>query len=368
MIKVMVVMGTRPEAIKLVPVVKELKNRPDTSTIVVATGQHREMLDQVLGLFRIEPDYKLNLMIPNQTLFHVTGKTILGFEDVLDSADPDVILVQGDTTTSFIGGLAGFYRKIPIGHVEAGLRTGDRYSPFPEEINRRLISVLTDYHFAPTTRNRDNLINEGIPADRIIVTGNTGIDTLFMTVNQDYHHEFLSDYDYKCLILMTAHRRENFGMPMCHIFEAVAELAINNPNFLIVYPVHLNQNVQQPAHQILGKISNIRLLEPLAYYPFVNLMAKADLILTDSGGIQEEAPSLGKPVLVLRNETERPEAVEAGTVKMVGTDKERIILESERILNDEKVYQRMARAHNPYGDGKSAPRIVDFLLKHLNDF
>ena len=362
----MIVMGTRPEAIKLVPVVKELKNRPDTSTVVVATGQHREMLDQVLGLFLIKPDFKLNLMIPNQTLFHVTGKAILGFESVLDSADPDVILVQGDTTTSFIGGLAGFYRQIPVGHVEAGLRTGDKYSPFPEEINRKMLSVLTDYHFAPTIRNRDNLLNEGVSDERIIVTGNTGIDTLFMTVNKDYHHEFLTDYHYDRLILMTAHRRENFGMPMRCIFEAVANLARRNPGFLIVYPVHLNQNVQQPAHQILGEIANVRLLDPLSYYPFVNLMAKADLILTDSGGIQEEAPSLGKPVLVLRNETERPEAVEAGTVKMVGTDRERIVAESERILYDEKVYQGMARAHNPYGDGKSAPRIVDFLLKQLN--
>lgn len=365
MLNVMIVIGTRPEAIKLAPVVLELQKREETAPIVVATGQHREMLDQVLDLFSIKPDYNLQLMVPNQTLYHVTGKAVLGFEKILAENTPDIILVQGDTTTSFIGGLSAFYGKIPVGHVEAGLRTANKYSPFPEEINRRLVSVLADYHFAPTESNRQNLLAEGIAPDRILVTGNTGIDALFMTVDKHFENNLIPAGGYEKLILMTAHRRENFGQPIRDIFTAVAAIAEKNPNVLIVYPVHLNQHVRKPAEEILGSRSNIRLLEPAGYAEFVNLMAKADVILTDSGGIQEEAPSLGKPVLVLRNETERPEAVAAGTVKIVGTDTRTIIEECERLLHDGAAYNAMARAHNPYGDGKGAPRIVDFLIDTL---
>ena len=361
----MVVLGTRPEAIKLAPVIIELRNRPQTTPIVVATAQHREMLDQVLRLFRITPDFDLDLMVPDQTLFHVTGKAIRGFEKVLKQTNPDVILVQGDTTTSFIGALAGFYEKIPVGHVEAGLRTGNKYSPFPEEINRKLVSVLTDYHFAPTKSNEQNLLNESIPQESIVVTGNTVIDALLMTVQDGFEHDFLASEKYEKLILVTAHRRENFGQPIKNICQAIREIAQGNPHLLFVYPVHLNRNVQIPAHAILDGLANVKLLPPLDYLPFVNLMAKAAIILTDSGGIQEEAPSLGKPVLVLRNETERPEAVEAGTVKVLGTDKERIIYETMRLLNDHAAYERMSRSHNPYGDGKASQRIVDFLLKNI---
>ncbi len=359
--KVMVILGTRPEAIKLAPVILELRKRGKNQPFVVATAQHREMLDQVLRLFDIRPDIDLNLMIPNQTLFHISGKAILNFEKILEETNPGLILVQGDTTTSFIGALAGFYQKIPIGHVEAGLRSGNRYSPFPEEINRKLVSVLTDVHFAPTERNRQNLLSEGIPSESIIVTGNTVIDALFMTVENDFHHEVLSSMDYDKMILITAHRRENFGEPFRDICEAIREMAVAHRNYLFVYPVHLNKNVQKPAHTILDNIPNVKLLPPLEYHTFVNLMTKADLILTDSGGVQEEAPSLGKPVLVLRTETERPEAVEAGTVKVVGTDREKIISETLHLLNDPTAYNRMARAHNPYGDGKASIRIVDHI-------
>ena len=359
----MVVLGTRPEAIKLAPVILELRQCLETTPIVVATAQHREMLDQVLSLFGIQPDYDLNLMVPDQTLFHVTGKAIKGFEKVLKETTPDLILVQGDTTTSFIGALAGFYEKIPVGHVEAGLRTGNKYSPFPEEINRKLISVLTDYHFAPTERNKQNLITEGINPEKIVVTGNTVIDALFMTIQKDFQHEVLTSSDYDRMILITAHRRENFGRPLKNICEAIRELAHGNPRLLFIYPVHLNKNVQKPVNTILGHIPNIRLLSPLEYHAFINLMAKADLILTDSGGIQEEAPSLGKPVLVLRDETERPEAVEAGTVKIVGTNKANIVSHTLELLNKAEAYEKMSRAHNPYGDGKSAKYIVNFLVK-----
>lgn len=359
----MVILGTRPEAIKLAPVILELQKRPETVPIVVATAQHREMLDQVLDLFEICPDFDLNLMVPDQTLFHVTGKAINSFEKVLKETIPDIILVQGDTTTSFIGSLAGFYEKIPVGHVEAGLRTGNKYFPFPEEINRKLISVLTDYHFAPTERNRENLLREGVPPGKIIITGNTVIDALFMTVEHDFEHEVLTSREYDKFILITAHRRENFGQPLEDICKSIREMAQNHPRFLFVYPVHLNTNVKKPTKAYLGDLQNVRLLPPLDYRTFVNLMAKADLVLTDSGGIQEEAPSLGKPVLVLRNETERPEAVEAGTVKVIGTKKEKIVSETLFLLNNSDAYAKMARAHNPYGDGKASIRIVNFLLE-----
>ncbi len=361
----MVIMGTRPEAIKLAPVVLELTRRFQRNPIVVATAQHREMLDQVLTLFGIHPDYDLDLMVPDQSLFHVTGKAIQGFEDILSKTNPDLILVQGDTTTAFIGALAGFYRKIPIGHVEAGLRTGNKYSPFPEEVNRKLVSILADIHFAPTERNKRNLMSEGIPGEAIVVTGNTVIDALLMTASKPILQAPLDTSAYEKTILITAHRRENFGSPLQNICEAVREMARSHPAFLFVYAVHLNSNVQKPAKTILQGLPNVVLLPPLEYHPFVHLLAKADLILTDSGGIQEEAPSLGKPVLVLRNETERPEAVEAGTVKIIGTSKEAVVSETLDLLTHSTAYNRMACAHNPYGDGKASIRIVDYLIKHI---
>lgn len=361
----MIIMGTRPEAIKQAPIVIELKKRAETLPIVVATAQHREMLDQVLRLFGIRPEFDLNLMVPNQTLFHVTEKAIRGFEKVLAEADPDVILVQGDTTTAFIGALAGFYRKVVVGHIEAGLRTGNKYSPFPEEINRKLVSVLTDIHFAPTEGNRRNLLSEAVPAEQIIVTGNTVIDALLMTVQKRLPRPIIDTAEYEKVVLITAHRRENFGQPLTDICTAIRELADRFPRFLFVYPVHLNQNVQKPARSILSRLPNVHLLQPLDYHPFVHLMNRADLILTDSGGIQEEAPALGKPVLVLRNETERPEAVEAGTVKVVGTDTDAIVAEADRLLTDAAAYDEMARAHNPYGDGTASKKIVDYLMERF---
>jgi len=364
LLKILVVLGTRPEAIKLAPVVLELRKNPHTEPVVVATAQHREMLDQVLDLFDIVPDYDLDLMVPDQTLFHVTGKAIQGFEKILKNVQPDFILVQGDTTTTFIGALGGFYMKIPIGHVEAGLRTGNKYFPFPEEINRKMVSVLADFHFAPTEGNRKNLLEEGVLPEKIIVTGNTVIDALLMTVQDDFNHEVLTG-DFDKLILVTAHRRENFGESIKNIFNAIREIAEQHPRFRFVYPVHLNNNVQKPAKQILGKLSNVILLPPVEYFTFVNILGRADLILTDSGGVQEEAPSLGKPVLVLRNETERPEAVKAGTVKIVGTDKENIVQEILFLLNNNDAYHSMARSHNPYGDGKSSERIVGYIINNI---
>lgn len=362
--KVLVILGTRPEAIKLAPVILELSKDPHTKPIVVATAQHREMLDQVLELFKITPDYDLDLMIPNQTLFHVTGKAIQGFEDVLKKVQPGLVLVQGDTTTTVMGALAGFYKKIPIGHVEAGLRTGNKYSPFPEEINRKMVSVLTDFHFAPTKGNKQNLLSEGVLPEKIFVTGNTVIDALLMTIQSDFTHEVFKG-NYEKLILVTAHRRENFGTPIRNIFKAIRYVAKNNPRFRFVYPVHLNNNVKKPALELLNELSNVKLLAPLEYYAFVNIMARADLILSDSGGIQEEAPSLGKPVLVLRNETERPEAVKAGTVKIVGTDTEKIVKETLFLLTNSDAYQHMAQAHNPYGDGKASQRILGCIRKNI---
>lgn len=357
----MVVMGTRPEAIKLAPVVLELKKQSDIQPVIVATAQHREMLDQVLAHFLIAPDMDLDLMIPDQTLFHLTGAAIHGFEAVFQKIRPDLILVQGDTTTSFIGALAGFYKKIRVGHVEAGLRTGNKYSPFPEEINRKLVSVLADYHFAPTPGNRKNLIAEGAAPENIIVTGNTVIDALHLTVDDNFTSEMLSSRDYDRFILITAHRRENFGKPLENICEAVRQMAMHHSDWIFMYPVHLNKNVQEPVRRILSGMHNVHLADPMDYYTFANYMAASDLILTDSGGIQEEAPSLAKPVLVLRDETERPEAVEAGTVKIIGTNLKTIISETEYLLKNKEAYEQMTRAHNPYGDGKASERIVTFI-------
>ena len=364
----MVVFGTRPEAIKIAPVVKELEKHPDKiESIVCVTGQHREMLDQVLSLFKIKPEIDLNLMEPNQTLDSLTAKAITSLTDVITNVEPDVVLVQGDTTTAMVASLTSFYQKVPVGHVEAGLRTYDRYSPFPEEINRRLISVLATYNFAPTQTAVNALIAEGFPEDSIFLTGNTVVDALLMTVKKDYELDLGFPLLYDKLILVTAHRRENFGQPFQNICTALKEIARRNPEVGIVYPVHLNPNVRSTVYKILSNQERIHLIEPLEYEKFAHLMNCSYLILTDSGGIQEEAPVLGKPVLVLRNETERPEAVEAGAVKVVGIDTKTIINETEQLLHDKDEYRKMSKAISPYGDGHAAERIVGIILENKAD-
>jgi UDP-N-acetylglucosamine 2-epimerase (non-hydrolysing) len=373
----MSVFGTRPEAIKLAPVVKALEDRPDQfHSLVCVTAQHREMLDQVLRIFDIQPDHDLNIMRPRQDLFGITSEVLLKLRDLLREIKPDLILVQGDTTTTFAASLAAFYQKIRVGHVEAGLRTNDKYRPFPEEINRHLTSVVADFHFAPTEKAKFNLLKEGIPNDCIYVTGNTVIDALFWILRnqstpenrkrmEDYFSKkFGISIDDRRLILVTAHRRESFGKGFENICKALREIALRNPDVRIIYPVHLNPNVQEPVYRIIGKMEQIHLIEPLEYGPFVYLMNKSFLILTDSGGIQEEAPSLGKPVLVMREVTERPEAVEAGTARLVGTQGENIVRETQRLLDHPEDYKRMANIKNPYGDGKSAERIVQILSQN----
>jgi UDP-N-acetylglucosamine 2-epimerase (non-hydrolysing) len=367
---IIVVFGTRPEAIKLAPVVLELRKHPGRfRTVVVVTAQHREMLDQVLRLFQFKPDRDLDIMRPAQTPFDVTERALRGLKPVFEAEQPDLVLVQGDTTTTFAAALAAFYLKIPVGHVEAGLRTGDKYQPFPEEINRRLTTVLTDLYFAPTEWARQNLLRESIPAGRIFVTGNTVIDALLMTAQRqvDFDHPVLNrlDFDHSRVILVTAHRRENWGEPMRNICCALKQLVVAHRDVDIVFVVHLNPAVQQVVREELNGVERIHLLEPLSYEPFVHLMARSHFILTDSGGIQEEAPSLGKPVLVLRNVTERPEGIEAGTLKLVGTNTDRIVAEAERLLTDGAAYRTMARAKNPYGDGHAAERIVEIIEQWL---
>jgi len=372
-LKVITVIGTRPEAIKLAPVIKELEKYPDKfKSIIVVTAQHRQMLDQVLELFKIEPLYDLNVMSNNQTLSNVTMRIIERFDPIIKKEKPDLIIVQGDTTTTFISSLVGFYHKIKVAHIEAGLRTYNKYRPFPEEINRRLTGVLTDFHFAPTERAKQNLLSEGILEENVFVIGNTVIDALLITLEKlkndktklqylNYKFPFLNSKSK--LILLTAHRRENFGKPLKNICLAIKEIVKNNPSVEIIYPIHLNPNVQNPVKRILKDNQRIHLTDPLDYESFIWLMDKSYLILTDSGGIQEEGPSLGKPVLVLREVTERPEAVEAGTVKVVGLNKDRIIKETQRLLDDETVYKKMSKAVNPYGDGKASQRIVEILKK-----
>ncbi len=378
--KVLAVLGTRPEAIKLAPVIKRLKARSSRfTTVVCATAQHRHMLDQVLSIFKISPDYDLNIMKANQDLFDITQKALKGLKHVLETVQPDIILVQGDTTTAFIAGIAAFYFKIPVGHVEAGLRTYNKYSPFPEEINRRLLSVLTDYHFAPTEWSRSNLLKEGVAEDRIWVTGNTVIDALMKVVRgqrsgvrkrfleESFRKKYgleLSTKNLK-LILVTGHRRENFGEGFENICNALRKIAEQRKDMVVVYPVHLNPNVQRPVKRTLGKIKNVHLIEPLGYEEFVFLMNSSFLILTDSGGIQEEAPSLGKPVLVMRNTTERPEGIEAGVVKLVGTGEKDIINGALELLEDHDAYTKMSSSVNPYGDGKSSEKITDILFSVL---
>jgi UDP-N-acetylglucosamine 2-epimerase (non-hydrolysing) len=382
--KILVIFGTRPEAIKLAPIVNELKKRPtDFELIVCVTGQHREMLDQVLNLFEIEPDYDLNVMSENQDLFDVTGKILLGLKEVFVKEQPDLVLVQGDTTTAFVGSLAAFYFKVSIGHVEAGLRTYNKYHPFPEEKNRHMVAVLADYHFAPTDWAKENLINEGILEETTWVTGNTGIDALLSITKKmegsaegerwksffldKWNLDLNDDGEDGKIILVTAHRRENFGEGFQRICMALREIASKNRDAKVVYPVHLNPNVRKPVSDILqagegkNQLKNIYLLEPLDYAPFVYLMNKSYLILTDSGGVQEEAPSLGKPVLVMRDTTERPEGVEAGTVKLVGTSRDDIVEETQKLMDDPDYYKEMSTPANPYGDGKSAERIVNIL-------
>lgn len=374
-LRVMTVFGTRPEAIKMAPVVLGLARHDGIESKVCVTAQHREMLDQVLDLFRIKPDYDLDLMRVGQDLFDVTSRSLLGLRDVLRQESPNILLVHGDTTTCFTAALAAFYENIPVGHVEAGLRTGDMRAPFPEEANRSLVGRLASYHFSPTETARQNLINEAVPENTIRVTGNTVIDALLMvrdivdTYPAEYWSKSFGEELYKLivdnsrkLILITGHRRENFGEGFVSLCSAIRDLAIKHPDWDLVYPVHLNPNVQQPVYEILGGVKNILLIEPLDYAPFVWLMSNAHLILTDSGGIQEEAPALGKPVLVMRDVTERPEAVKAGTVKLVGTDRDKIVSSLEEILLNKNVYDAMSCAHNPYGDGQAASRIIDALV------
>ena len=368
--KVLTVFGTRPEAIKMAPLVHALAKDPHFEAKVCVTAQHREMLDQVLKLFSIVPEYDLNIMQPGQGLTEITCRILEGLKPVLESFKPDVVLVHGDTTTTMAASLAAFYQRIPVGHVEAGLRTGDLSSPWPEEGNRTLTGHLATYHFAPTETSRQNLLRENIADNRIAVTGNTVIDALFwvrdrVLSDEALRNELTQRYPFlangKKMILVTGHRRESFGRGFEQICHALAEIAANNPDVQIVYPVHLNPNVSEPVKRILGHVENVMLIEPQDYLPFVWLMNRAWLILTDSGGIQEEAPSLGKPVLVMRDMTERPEAVSAGTVCLVGTDSQRIVNEVTRLLQDESAYQAMSRAHNPYGDGQAWHRILSAL-------
>ncbi|HCB1919057.1 TPA: UDP-N-acetylglucosamine 2-epimerase (non-hydrolyzing) [Citrobacter braakii] len=370
--KVLIVFGTRPEAIKMAPLVNEIKKNRKIDLKVCVTAQHREMLDQVLELFEITPNYDLNLMKAGQTLNDITSAILINMRPILREYQPDIVLVHGDTSTTFAVSLAAYYEKVAIGHVEAGLRTGDIYSPWPEEANRKLTSVLTDYHFAPTESSRNNLIKEGYNADKIIVTGNTVIDALHIAKNKidgngNISSELAANFQFlskdKKMILVTGHRRESFGRGFENICEALAEIARKNENVQIVYPVHMNPNVREPVNRILSGIHNVYLIEPQQYLPFVYLMDKSYLILTDSGGIQEEAPSLGKPVLVMRDTTERPEAVDAGTVKLIGTNKEQIITSVVELLSNKCLYKKMATAVNPYGTGQSSNKIIRFLLR-----
>jgi UDP-N-acetylglucosamine 2-epimerase (non-hydrolysing) len=373
--KILMVFGTRPEAIKMIPLFIELqKDNRNLETRICVTAQHRNMLDQVLDFFKVSPDYDLDLMRPNQNLYQLTSDIIVNMKGVLEDYKPDLVLVHGDTTTSMAVSIASFYFGCKIGHVEAGLRTFNRYAPFPEEINRTLTARLANFHFAPTEISKQNLINEGISEGEIIVTGNTVIDALFISrkivendsISYSSIKELSKIIDFqKDLILVTGHRRENFGDGFINICKALKQIAIENKNVQIVYPVHLNPNVKEPVHQILSDIDNIKLVEPQPYEAFVWLMNKSKLIITDSGGVQEEAPSLGKPVLVMRETTERPEAVEAGTVILVGTDKDKIVKEANNLLLNKSKYEEMSMRHNPYGDGLASQRIINFITKNL---
>ncbi|SDZ33980.1 UDP-N-acetylglucosamine 2-epimerase (non-hydrolysing) [Proteiniborus ethanoligenes] len=366
-IKVLVVFGTRPEAVKMAPIVKQLKGNKEIDCRVCVTAQHRQMLDQVLDIFKITPDYDLNIFKHGQSLTEITSRSIEGLEEVIKEYKPDVLLVQGDTTTVFAGALAGFYHKVKIGHVEAGLRSHDMYSPYPEEANRKLTGVITDFHFAPTEDSRRNLLNEGYPDEKIFITGNTAIDALLQVVSEDYvfENELLNslDYENKKIILMTAHRRENIGKPMEDIFNAINDVVNKNSDVEVIFPIHLNPKVREIGNRIFGGNQRIHLMEPLDYEAMANMQAKSYLIVTDSGGLQEEAPTLGKPVLVVRRETERPEGIKAGTAKLIGVEYENVYNEIDLLLNNKEEYHSMANAVNPYGDGHAAERIVDIIVK-----
>ena len=373
--KILIVFGTRPEAIKMAPLVHACEKDMRVESKVCVTAQHREMLDQVLELFQIKPDFDLDIMSHGQTLSDVTAKILIGLKPILEDYKPDIVLVHGDTATTFAAALAAYYQKIAVGHVEAGLRTGDIYSPWPEEANRKLTSAITSYHFAPTSGSKENLLKEGVPEADIIVTGNTVIDALFwvkgkLAEDASLEEDMAAQFSYldssKKLILVTGHRRESFGGGFERICEALRKIATLHPNSQILYPVHLNPNVQEPVNRLLQDLANVYLIEPQPYLPFCYLMDRAFIILTDSGGIQEEAPSLGKPVLVMRDTTERPEAVDAGTVCLVGTDIELIVGKVNTLLSDQAEYNKMSLAHNPYGDGEACHRIIDFMIQKIN--
>ena len=367
-LRLMTVFGTRPEAIKMCPLVLEMGKYPEyIEPIVAVTAQHREMLDQVLELFAIKPDYDLNIMQSGQTLYDITTRALLGLKEVIEEAKPDMVLVHGDTTTTFAGSLAAFYAQVPVGHVEAGLRTGNKYSPYPEEMNRKLTGSIADMHFAPTSTSKENLLKENVAPETIVVTGNTVIDALQTTVKADY--EFADAEFNKIfargnrLILVTTHRRENLGEPMRNVYKALRKVLETHADVEAIFPVHKNPKVREIVQEELGNLERVHLIEPMDYEPFANLMGKVDIVLTDSGGIQEEAPALGKPVLVLRDTTERPEAVDAGTVKLVGTGYEDVLRETNLLLDDPAHYQKMAEAANPYGDGKACERIIRTILQ-----
>ena len=363
--KVMVVFGTRPEAIKMCPLVNELKSRKSFKTVVCVTGQHRQMLDQVLKAFNVEPEYDLSIMKDKQTLFDVTTNILNRIKEVLEKEKPDVVLVHGDTTTTFTTALACFYLQIPVGHVEAGLRTYNIYSPYPEEFNRQAVGIIARFNFAPTEVSKGNLLKEGKNEDTIFVTGNTAIDALKTTVRDDYENEHLKWAEGSRLIMLTAHRRENLGEPMHHMFRAIRRIVDETPDIKVIYPIHMNPVVRKAADEELGDDNRIRIIEPLDVLDFHNFLSRSYLILTDSGGIQEEAPSLGKPVLVMRDTTERPEGIKAGTLKLVGTNEETIYNEFKKLLTSKEEYDKMSKASNPYGDGFACKRIADILEKHL---
>ena len=368
MIKVMSIFGTRPEAIKMAPLVKELESREEIESIVCVTAQHREMLDQVLETFKITPDYDLNIMKQGQTLGDVTTRALNGLEGVIKEVKPDIVLVHGDTTTTFAGALAAFYNQVAIGHVEAGLRTNDKYSPFPEEMNRQMVDCMTDMYFAPTEISKENLLKENKDESKIYVTGNTAIDAMSTTVDDNYHHpelEWIKDDER--MILLTAHRRENLGEPMRHIFRAIRRIVDECPDVKVIYPIHMNPKVREVANEVFDGCDKVKLIEPLEVFDFHNFQNKSYIILTDSGGIQEEAPSLGKPVLVLRDTTERPEGIAAGTLKLVGTDEDVIYEETKKLLTDKCEYDKMSKASNPYGDGHASERIVDAIIERFKN-
>ncbi len=366
-LKVMTIFGTRPEAIKMAPLVLELQKHPEKiESIVTVTAQHRQMLDQVLSIFGITPDFDLNIMKDRQTLIDITTRGLEGLDKVMKEAKPDIVLVHGDTTTTFIASLAAFYNQIPVGHVEAGLRTWDKYSPYPEEMNRQLTGVMADLHFSPTAKSATNLQKENKDESRIFITGNTAIDALKTTVKETYSHPVLEKLGNDRLVLMTAHRRENLGEPMRNMFRAIKRLVDKHEDVQVVYPVHMNPVVRETANDILGDYGRIHLIEPLDVIDFHNVAARSYLMLTDSGGVQEEAPSLGVPVLVLRDTTERPEGIEAGTLKLAGTDEETIFSLADELLSDKEAHDKMSKASNPYGDGRASERIVEAILKHFN--